>query len=80
MNAAAIPPVAAAAVEKDHEEDGEEFADLAAMLENLGLSEYKSTFDEEKIDVESFVRKMIAASFISSPSMIKSSVCTFLKK
>lgn len=27
------------------------------MLEHLGLSEYKKTFDEERIDIESFVRK-----------------------
>lgn len=68
MNTAAIPPVA---VEEEPKEDGEEFEDLAAMLEHLGLSEYKNTFDEEKIDVESFVRK------ISSPLMLKSSVCPF---
>uniref|UniRef100_A0A665TP22 SEC23 interacting protein n=1 Tax=Echeneis naucrates TaxID=173247 RepID=A0A665TP22_ECHNA len=34
---------------------GEEFEDLSAVLEHLGLSEYKSTFDEEKIDIESFL-------------------------
>lgn len=44
-------------VEEEAKEDGEEFEDLSVMLEHLGLSEYKSTFDEEKIDVESFVRK-----------------------
>lgn len=43
-------------MEEQPKEDGEEFEDLAAMLEHLGLSEYKSTFDEEKIDIESFVR------------------------
>ncbi|XP_041645665.1 SEC23-interacting protein [Cheilinus undulatus] len=37
------------------EEDGEEFKDLSAILEHLGLSEYKSTFDDEKIDMESFL-------------------------
>ncbi|GAA6232568.1 SEC23-interacting protein [Lates japonicus] len=42
-------------VEEEAKEDGEEFEDLSAMLEHLGLSEYKSTFDEEKIDVESFL-------------------------
>uniref|UniRef100_UPI0037E8EFDC SEC23-interacting protein n=1 Tax=Semicossyphus pulcher TaxID=241346 RepID=UPI0037E8EFDC len=36
-------------------EDGEEFEDLSAMLEHLGLSEYKSTFDDERIDIESFL-------------------------
>lgn len=51
-NSAVTPP----AVEEHPKEDGEEFEDLAAMLEHLGLSEYKSTFDEEKIDIESFVR------------------------
>lgn len=55
VNTAAVPP--AVAVEEEPKEDGEEFEDLAAMLEHLGLSEYKATFDEEKIDVESFVRK-----------------------
>ncbi|XP_018536501.1 SEC23-interacting protein [Lates calcarifer] len=42
-------------VEEEAKEDGEEFEDLSVMLEHLGLSEYKSTFDEEKIDVESFL-------------------------
>lgn len=51
-NAAAAP-----AVDEEPKEDGEEFEDLAAMLEHLGLSEYKSTFDQERIDVESFVRR-----------------------
>lgn len=51
-NSAVTPPT----VEEEPKEEGEEFEDLSAMLEHLGLSEYKSTFDEEKIDVESFVR------------------------
>ncbi|XP_029305414.1 SEC23-interacting protein isoform X2 [Cottoperca gobio] len=46
----AVPPPA---VEEEPKE--EEFEDLSAMLEHLGLSDYKSTFDEEKIDVESFL-------------------------
>ncbi|KAM8739268.1 SEC23-interacting protein [Acanthopagrus schlegelii] len=50
-NNAVTPP----AVEEEPKEEGEEFEDLSAMLEHLGLSEYKSTFDEEKIDVESFL-------------------------
>ncbi|XP_073337548.1 SEC23-interacting protein [Pagrus major] len=50
-NNAVTPP----AVEEEPKEDGEEFEDLSAMLEHLGLSEYKSTFDEEKIDEESFL-------------------------
>ncbi|XP_061140387.1 SEC23-interacting protein isoform X1 [Syngnathus typhle] len=33
----------------------EELEDLSAVLEHLGLSEYKNTFDEEKIDIESFL-------------------------
>ncbi|CAJ1066588.1 SEC23-interacting protein isoform X1 [Xyrichtys novacula] len=37
------------------EEDGEDIQDLSAMLEHLGLSEYKSIFDDEKIDAESFL-------------------------
>lgn len=50
-NNAVTPP----AVEEEPKEDEEELEDLSAMLENLGLSEYKSTFDEEKIDAESFL-------------------------
>lgn len=49
----AVTPSAAEEVPK---EEGEQFEDLGAVLEHLGLSEYKSTFDEEKIDIESFVR------------------------
>ncbi|KAM9365052.1 SEC23-interacting protein isoform 2-T2 [Pholidichthys leucotaenia] len=41
------------AVEEQPKE--EEFEDLAAVLQHLGLSEYKSTFDDEKIDIESFL-------------------------
>lgn len=52
MNDAAAP----LAVEEEPREEGEEFEDLSAMLEHLGLAEYKGTFEEEKIDVESFVR------------------------
>ncbi|KAM4590856.1 SEC23-interacting protein [Odontesthes bonariensis] len=48
---AVTPPAA----EEQPKEEEEEFQDLAAVLEHLGLSEYKSTFDEEKIDIESFV-------------------------
>ncbi|KAI3362622.1 hypothetical protein L3Q82_001701 [Scortum barcoo] len=50
-NNAVTPPT----VEEEPKEDGEEFEDLSAMLEHLGLSEYKSTFDEERIDIESFL-------------------------
>lgn len=48
----AVTPSAAEEVPK---EEGEQFEDLGAVLEHLGLSEYKSTFDEEKIDIESFL-------------------------
>lgn len=48
--------VAPPAVEEKPKEDWEEFEDISAMLEHLGLSEYKNTFEEEKIDIESFVR------------------------
>ncbi|XP_040923529.1 SEC23-interacting protein isoform X2 [Betta splendens] len=48
---AVTPP----AVEVETKEDEEEFEDLSAILEHLGLSEYKRTFDEEKIDIESFL-------------------------
>lgn len=50
-NNSVTPP----AVEEEPKEDGEKFEDLSAVLEHLGLSEYKSTFDEEKIDIESFL-------------------------
>lgn len=49
----------------EEEEDGEEFEDLSAVLEHLGMSEYKSTFDEEKIDIESFVRITVLFVFFS---------------
>lgn len=58
-NHAVTPP----AVEEEPKEDGEEFEDLAAMLEHLGLSEYKSTFDEERIDIESFVRFKVSIAY-----------------
>uniref|UniRef100_A0A8C7CS82 SEC23 interacting protein n=1 Tax=Oncorhynchus kisutch TaxID=8019 RepID=A0A8C7CS82_ONCKI len=52
------PPAAAtspAAVGEEPKEEGEEFADLSASLEHLGLSEYQSTLEQEKIDLESFL-------------------------
>lgn len=52
-NNAVVPP----AVEVEPKEDGEELEDLCTVLEHLGLSEYRSTFDDEKIDIESFVRR-----------------------
>lgn len=42
-------------MDEQPKEDGEDFEDLSSVLEHLGLSEYKSTFDNEKIDIESFV-------------------------
>uniref|UniRef100_A0A3Q3WFL0 Uncharacterized protein n=1 Tax=Mola mola TaxID=94237 RepID=A0A3Q3WFL0_MOLML len=50
-NNAASPP----AGEEELKEDGDEFMDLGHMLEYLGLSEYRSTFEEEKMDIESFL-------------------------
>ena len=55
MAAPVTQTVSPPAVEEEPKEDGEEFEDLSAVLEHLGLSEYKGTFDEEKIDIESFV-------------------------
>lgn len=52
-----VPQDSAASVDEQPKEDGEDPEDLLSVLEHLGLSEYKSTFDDEKIDVESFVRR-----------------------
>ncbi len=49
-----MPTVAAA--EEESKEEEEEIDDLSSVLEILGLSEYLSTFETEKIDVESLVR------------------------
>uniref|UniRef100_A0A6Q2YBJ8 SEC23 interacting protein n=1 Tax=Esox lucius TaxID=8010 RepID=A0A6Q2YBJ8_ESOLU len=43
------------AVEEVPMEQGEEFGNLSAALEHLGLSEYLSTLEQEKIDLESFL-------------------------
>lgn len=51
-NPSACPPAA----DERRKEDGEDFEDLPSVLQHLGLSEYKTTFDEEKIDLEAFVR------------------------
>ncbi|KAM3605569.1 uncharacterized protein V6R79_001003 [Siganus canaliculatus] len=48
---AVVPPAA----EEEPKEDGEEFEDLSAVLEHLGLSDFQSTFEEERIDIESFL-------------------------
>lgn len=50
------PSVCAPAADEQLKEDGEDLEDLSSVLQHLGLSEYKSTFDDEKIDIESFVR------------------------
>ncbi|CAL1578387.1 unnamed protein product [Knipowitschia caucasica] len=49
------PPVTPPTEEETKEEPkGDEFEELSAVLEHLGLSDYSSTFDQEKIDLESF--------------------------
>lgn len=48
-----VTPVAAAEEETKEEED--EIGDLSSVLQMLGLSEYLSTFETEKIDVESLL-------------------------
>lgn len=49
-----MPAVAAA--EEESKEDEEEIGNLPSVLEMLGLSEYLSIFETEKIDVETLVR------------------------
>lgn len=66
-NIAISPP----AVEEEPKEDGEEFEDLSAMLEHLGLSEYRRTFDEERIDIESFVRKFRVSTNINTIHVVQ---------
>ena len=53
-------PAPAPAIEEKPKEDGEDFEGLAAVLEHLGLSDFKTTFEDEQIDLESFVRKKSA--------------------
>lgn len=56
------PPVSQAtevfspAAAEEAVEEEKETANLSSVLEQLGLSEYLSTFEQEKIDVESLVR------------------------
>lgn len=54
-----IPPVSQAieafSPAPAEEKSEEETADLSSVLEDLGLSEYLSTFEQEKIDVESLL-------------------------
>ena len=52
-NSPAPPP----AVEEKPREEAEVLEGLADVLEHLGLSDFKTTFDDEQIDLESFVRK-----------------------
>ncbi|XP_023677340.1 SEC23-interacting protein [Paramormyrops kingsleyae] len=42
-------------VDEGSMQEGEEFANLSAVLEHLSLSEYLSTFQQEKIDMESLL-------------------------
>lgn len=51
-----VTPVAA--VEEESKEEEEEIGDLSSVLETLGLSDYLSVFETEKIDVESLVRAL----------------------
>uniref|UniRef100_A0A671NXB7 SEC23-interacting protein-like n=1 Tax=Sinocyclocheilus anshuiensis TaxID=1608454 RepID=A0A671NXB7_9TELE len=48
-----VPTVVAA--EEESKEEEEEIGNLSSVLEKLGLSEYLSTFETEKIDVESLL-------------------------
>lgn len=60
------PPVSQAnevfspAAEEEAKEEEEETANLSSILEELGLSEYLSTFEQEKIDVESLVSRKLS--------------------
>ncbi|XP_059928482.1 SEC23-interacting protein isoform X2 [Gadus macrocephalus] len=51
-NSPAPPPVA---VEEKPREEAEVLEGLADALEHLGLSDFKTTFDDEQIDLESFL-------------------------
>ncbi|XP_061083794.1 SEC23-interacting protein isoform X1 [Conger conger] len=42
-------------VEEPAAEEGEEFPDLSAVLEHLSLSDYLSTLEDEKVDMESLL-------------------------
>uniref|UniRef100_A0A9J8B6T1 SEC23 interacting protein n=1 Tax=Cyprinus carpio carpio TaxID=630221 RepID=A0A9J8B6T1_CYPCA len=53
VSANEVPTVAAA--EEESKEEEEEIGNLSSVLEMLGLSEYLSTFETEKIDVESLL-------------------------
>lgn len=54
VQASEVPTVEAA--EEEVKEEEEEIGSMSSVLEMLGLSEYLSTFENEKIDVESLVR------------------------
>lgn len=54
VQASEVPTVEAA--EEEAKEEEEEIGSMSSVLEMLGLSEYLSTFENEKIDVESLVR------------------------
>lgn len=54
-NSQASNAVITPAVEEEPKEEEEEPEDLSTVLEHLGLSEYQTTFEKEKIDIESFL-------------------------
>lgn len=54
------PEVFSPAAAEEAKEEEDEAANLSSVLEQLGLSEYLSTFEQEKIDVESLVRARLS--------------------
>lgn len=48
--------VTVAAAEEEAKEEEEEIGNMSSVLEMLSLSEYLSTFETERIDIESLVR------------------------
>ncbi|TSK22692.1 SEC23-interacting protein [Bagarius yarrelli] len=52
-------------------EEEEEISNLSAVLEQLGLSEYLSTFEQEKMDVESLAAQQAAAENVVPKDNIK---------
>lgn len=58
------PEVFSPAAAEEAKEEEEEAASLSSVLEQLGLSEYFSTFEQEKIDVESLVRAICICMYV----------------
>lgn len=54
------PEVFSPAAAEEAKEEEDEAVNLSSVLEQLGLSEYLSTFEQEKIDVESLVRASLS--------------------